>query len=350
MNPILRSRINLIAYILAWIVVSAIQTGIIIFYFHLDVTHAITDSLVFNTIFFLIALAIWYPVRYIPLSNRNIIYVVLNILALGILVIVVWMSTGFLIMKSLFSSDEAFMYSLLLSVPYRIISGILLFLILLMIYYLIVYSQNLKERIKNETDLKALVKEAELNMLKSQINPHFLFNSLNSVSSLTLHDPAGAREMIIKLSDFLRYSLKHTEKDKTHMKDEMENILRYLDIEKVRFGEKLQFSIECESTSESWLVPNMILQPLFENAVKHGVYESTEPVLIEMTCKVERGMLGIQITNNYDEESPARRGAGIGLKNIMERLRLVYGREDLMQYRKEDGRFIVKLYFPYHED
>jgi len=242
------------------------------------------------------------------------------------------------------------MQSFIMSVPYRITSGILLFVVMLMVYYLIVYSRNLKERVRNEANLQASVKEAELNMLKSQVNPHFLFNSLNSVSSMTLHDPAGAREMIIKLSEFLRYSLKHTEKDKNPMKDEIENIQRYLDIEKVRFGDKLQFSIECDKTAENWSVPNMILQPLFENAVKHGVYESTEPVRIEMKCKVERGMLCIQITNNYDKDSPGRKGAGIGLKNIRERLKLMYGREDLMNFLKEDGSFTVKLFIPYHED
>ena len=346
MNPILRNRINLLMYLLAWMLVSGIQAGILVFYIRLEALHAVTDSIVFNTLFFLIALVVWYPVRYIPLSNKNIFFVVLNLLALGILVIVVWMSAGFFIMKTIFSDDEAFMQSLLLSVPYRIISGILLFIVMLMVYYLIVYSRNLKERIQNEAGLKALVKEAELNLLKSQINPHFLFNSLNSVSSLTLHDPAGAREMIIKLSDFLRYSLKYTEKDKNPLKDEMENIRRYLDIEKVRFGEKLQFFIDCDKPSETWFVPNMILQPLFENAVKHGVYESTEPVTIDMKCRVEKGMLGIRITNNFDQDSPGRRGAGIGLKNIRERLRLIYGREDLMHFRKEDGSFTINLFFP----
>ena len=349
MNPIVKNWINLLIYILAWVLVSAIQAGILVFYFRLGFIHAVTDSLVFNTIFFLIALLIWYPVRYIPLGNRNMIYVALNLVALGTLVMLIWMSGGFFIMKLIFPQDEEFINSLILSIPYRIISGVLLFIVVLMVYYLVVYSRDLKERIRNEALLKTLVKEAELNMLKSQINPHFLFNSLNSVSSLTLNDPAAAREMIIKLSDFLRYSLKHNEKDKNPLRDEMENIRRYLDIEKVRFGDKLKFMIECESQTETWLVPNMLLQPLFENAVKHGVFESTEPVEIRMSCRVEKEMLGIRITNNFDKDSPGRRGAGIGLKNIRERLNILYGREDLINYRKEDGVFIVNLFIPCYE-
>ena len=336
-------------YILAWVLVSAIQAGILVYYFRLGLIHAVTDSLVFNTIFFLIALLIWYPVRYIPLSNRNMIFAGMNLFALGVLVILIWMSGGFFILTLIFPHDEDFIHSLTLSVPYRIISGVLLFIVMLMVYYLVVYARDRKERIRNEALLKTLVKEAELNMLKSQINPHFLFNSLNSVSSLTLNDPAAAREMIIKLSDFLRYSLKHNEKDRNPLRNEMENIRRYLDIEKVRFGDKLKFMIECENQAETWLVPNMLLQPLFENAVKHGVYESTEPVEIRMSCRVNKEMLGIRIANNFDKDSPGRHGAGIGLKNIRERLNILYGSEDLMNYSKEDGVFTVNLFIPYYE-
>ncbi|MFP4365760.1 MAG: sensor histidine kinase, partial [Bacteroidales bacterium] len=290
------------------------------------------------------------PLRYIPLSDRNRIIVFINFLALGILVVVVWMSSGYLIMRQLFRGDEALISSLVASVPYRVISGTLLYIMMLLVYFLAVYSRNLKERIQNEAKARTMVKEAELNMLRSQINPHFLFNSLNSVSALTLSNPKAAREMIVKLSEFLRYSLKLAEKEFNLLKDENENIRRYLDIEKVRFGNKMNFEIDCPDDCENYLVPNMILQPLFENALKHGVYESTDPIDIKMRCSVEDDMLAVSITNNYDSDNTPRPGAGIGMKNIRERLRLIYGREDLMLSRKEDGMFIVNLFIPYHED
>jgi two-component system, LytTR family, sensor kinase len=275
---------------------------------------------------------------------------VLNHLALGIVVIASWISSGFFLMKALMSGNEDIMERLILSVPYRIISGILLYMLILLVYYLIVYSNNLKEKIRNESRLQTLVREAELNMLKSQINPHFLFNSLNSVSSLTLKDPASAREMIIKLSDYLRYSLRHSETEKTLLKDEVDNIRRYLEIEKIRFGKRLNFTLNMDDNAIDWPVPNMILQPLFENAIKHGVYESTEPVTIEMKAETSLDKLHIEIRNNFDSESPLRKGAGIGLKNIRDRLLLLYDKEDLLMYQKEDKVFIVKLLIPNYEN
>ena len=347
MNPIFRKRINIYLYILAWLFISAIQASILVFYFRLDVNLAVTDSLVFNILFFLFGLLIWYPVRYIPLSNRKIYSVFLNHTALGILVISIWISTGFFILKLLFANNEPVIQSIILSVPYRIISGALLYVLLLMVYYLIIYSENLRERIRNEANLNALVREAELNMLKAQINPHFLFNSLNSLSFLVTQDPAGAREMIVRLSEFIRYSLKHKEKDRNPLREELENIIRYLDIEKVRFGDKLSFSIKNDEGLENWPLPNMILQPLFENAVKYGVYESAEPVAVEMEYYVKDLLLHIRIRNNYDTEGHGRWGAGIGLKNIGERLKLMYNRDDLISYKKADGFFTVDLRIPF---
>ncbi len=350
MHPILMNRTNLIIYTLAWIFVITVQAGVLVLYFGLEVRPAMADSIVFNTIFFLMGLLIWYPVRYIPLSDRNMITVLMNFFALGILVVVVWMSSGYLIMRQLFRGDEVLISSLVASVPYRVISGALLYIMMLLVYYLAVYSRNLKERIRNEAKAQTMLKEAELNMLRSQINPHFLFNSLNSASALTLSNPGAAREMIVKLSEFLRYSLRLAEKEFNILKDEIGNIRRYLDIENVRFGSKMSFEIDCPPECKNYPVPNMILQPLFENALKHGVYESTEPVVIKMKCRRENDMLVISITNDYDSESPPRPGTGIGMRNIRERLRLIYGREDLMLSRKEDGMFVVNLFIPYHDD
>jgi two-component system, LytTR family, sensor kinase len=346
MNPILKNRNYLFVYLLAWVVISSIQASILVLYFNMDLDIAVVDSIVFNSLFFAFGLVIWYPVRYIPLSKRNTYHILLNHVALGILVITTWISSGFFILKSLFNNDEDVIQSILVSMPYRTISGVLLFILLLLVYYLIVYSKNLKDKIRNEANLQTLVREAELNMLKSQINPHFLFNSLNSISSLTMRDPSLAREMIIRLSEYLRYSLRHSEIERISLRDEVENIRRYLGIEKIRFGKRLIFSINMDAETENWLVPAMILQPLFENAVKHGVYESTEPIHIEMRSEIDNHLLVIHISNNFDRESPGRAGAGIGLKNIKDRLRLIYDREDLLSCSKSDDLFIVKLHMP----
>ncbi len=194
--------------------------------------------------------------------------------------------------------------------------------------------------------MRTLVREAELNMLKTQINPHFLFNSLNSISLLINRDQNRAREMIIKLSDFLRYSLRFGEEEQIQLKDELENMDRYLDIEKIRFGNKLLYEKNVENIALNLPIPNMILLPLLENAVKHGVYESLDPVHIQLVVKKEGRILMIEVKNEYDPESISLKGAGIGLKNIKERLLLLYGRCDLINYSAENGVFKVNLIIP----
>ena len=203
---------------------------------------------------------------------------------------------------------------------------------------------------KVESRLREVLKETELNMLKSQINPHFLFNSLNSISSLTITNPDKARDMVIKLSDFLRYSVSHNATSFTTMEKEMANIRRYLEIEKVRFGDKLLFSFNFEGACRNHQIPVMLLQPLFENAIKHGVYESTEQVSIAMNCEYKEGYLEISIINDFDPQAHARKGTGIGLNNIRERLRLLYKNDKLIRTVVEGTRFSVFLSLPNTEN
>jgi LytS/YehU family sensor histidine kinase len=234
----------------------------------------------------------------------------------------------------------------MVSLPNKIISGVIFYIVIALAYYLFIYYVNLQEKVRVESRLRMVLKETELNMLKSQINPHFLFNSLNSISSLTITNPEKAREMVIKLSDFLRYSVSNNSSSFTTLGNEMANITRYLEIEKVRFGEKLIFSFRLEGDCKDHQVPVMILQPLFENAIKHGVYESTEQVSIEMGCEYKEGYLEISIVNDFDPNAHPRKGSGIGLNNIRERLRLLYKNDKLLRTVTDGKRFSVFLSLP----
>jgi LytS/YehU family sensor histidine kinase len=253
---------------------------------------------------------------------------------------------GYIILKVILESQEAYFTFLNDSFVARVATGILYYGVTLLIYHLFIYGKELEAKKLNEANLNLLVKESELNVLRSQLNPHFLFNSLNSISSLTISDPETARDMIIKLSEFLRYALKHGEREKTRFSEEIKNIELYLQIEKIRFGEKLVFEKEISEQCEEGLIPNMILQPLFENAVKHGVYESTQPITIHMSCEHSEEGMRINIRNNFDPGQVSRKGAGIGLKNVRNRLLLIYGKDDLMQSRKNDNEFNVQLIIP----
>ena len=228
----------------------------------------------------------------------------------------------------------------------RIVQGYLGYVIAVLFYYVLIFYQTNKENQEREESFKSLLRDAELKSLKSQINPHFLFNSLNSISSFTMFDPEKAQAMIIKLSDYLRFSLQFKPDDTIAFEKEIENIQRYLDIEKIRFGKRLAMTFDIAENCNSVLVPTMILQPLFENAIKYGVHENTGETRIEVKARKESNYITFSISNNFDPDSVASRGQGIGLSNIKERMNLQYGSSELVHIQNSDSNFTVTLLFP----
>lgn len=153
--------------------------------------------------------------------------------------------------------------------------------------------------------------------------------------------------MIIKLSEFLRYSLNQdSNQSMVSLKEELDHVKKYLEIEKVRFGEKLNFmEPNVDDTCIAWKVPVFILQPLIENAIKHGVYESTKPVdiSIQITCPLD---LIIRISNSFEPGGINKKGTGTGIKNIKSRLKLLYGNPDLLEVTKNQHTFVANLRIP----
>ena len=345
-NPLLEPKRNILIYAIAWIIIALVQAVFAIFLYKIDPLIGIIDSLVYNGLFALIAIALWFPIRYYNPDGKINFPTIFFYLILGVMILLTWFFISYFVLKLLFPEEVDYFHSLNESFPVRLIAGILFYLTALLFYHLIIYGRALQEKRLNETRLNLLVKESELNVLRSQMNPHFLFNSLNSISSLTLSDPAKARDMIIKLSDFLRYALKYGQKEKTTFEDELRNIELYLDIEKVRFGDKLIFEKKIGVKCLEAKVPNMILQPLVENAIKHGVYESTETVTLNLTCSEYKGGFEISLKNNYHPDQRSRTGSGLGLKNVSNRLRLIYNKDELMKVNRESDTFEVILHIP----
>ena len=239
---------------------------------------------------------------------------------------------------------ETFFYNTLL---WRFIVGWVLYAMVVSFYYLVTYYTESKDRAVKESELKNLITQAELKSLKFQINPHFIFNSLNSMSALTEIDPKKAKEMIIKLADFLRYILATNEQEKNKLSEELKNIRLYLEIEKIRFEDKFEYSEYIDDGCSNVEIPNMLLQPLFENVIKHAVYETFDRVHLRLKCSFDNGYLKLVLENNFDESTKSRKGAGVGLKNIHDRLNLIYHRTDLMEVKKEKGIFSITLFIPY---
>lgn len=329
-EPVLSKKNYLAAYLSAWVAIVAIHTALLFFLYDLSFRESLTDATVFNLYFAIAGYTLWFVIRYNLKGKPSGLDLIFQHLMVAGFFIVAWFFISYFTLTNIFSSKPAYLQFLKGSIPWRIITGLFYYIVFVLIYYVILYYEDVQERLKNENELKNLVKEAELDALKSQINPHFLFNSLNSVSSLTLSSPGKAQEMVIKLSDFLRFSLSSDRRSITTLENEFGNIKRYLDIEKVRFGKRLKFVSTIPEECMQTEVPSLILQPLIENAIKHGVYNSSEEVTIKLSCKTNNDFLFIEITNDYDPKAIRKKGEGIGLKNIRSRLKLIYQREDLL--------------------
>ncbi len=346
LNPLTKNRNYLVTFVVVWLVIFAIHTFIINYFYGIGSIVSLADSAIFNFIFALVGFNLWYVIRFNLRETPTVFDLIVNHLIVAIIIIALWITSSYFLLINIFDENASYIQFLNESLPWRVVTGLFYYLFFILFYYVILYYEDLQEKLKVESELHNLVKEAELNALKSQINPHFLFNSLNSISSLTMTRPEKAQEMVILLSDFLRYSLSHDKNEQASLEEEINNLKRYLAIEKIRFGNRLNFvsnvQVECLSTK----IPNMIMQPLLENAIKHGVYNSTEEVLVELNCRTEDGFVVVEVCNDYDPEAVKKKGQGIGLSNIRKRLQLIYQRQDLLEIQAEKMIFKASLKIP----
>lgn len=200
--------------------------------------------------------------------------------------------------------------------------------------------------IESSRRAELLAREAQLKALKAQINPHFLFNSLNSISALTSIDPARAREMCIGLADFLRASLRLGERDTVPFGEELALTNMYLSVERARFGKRLRLIRDIDPGCDACEVPALLIQPLVENAVKHGIAMMADGGEILISVHRERDLLRFSVSNPFDPEAPVQARNGIGLRNVRARLEARYGSAAKMQIDATDRNYQVTIALP----
>jgi two-component system LytT family sensor kinase len=344
-HPVKSNWISGLVYWAVPILLGLVQAAFNVYQGVLPVAVALADGLVFASLLGLFGLAIWYVVRYNNLEENPVIQVLTSHLVAAIVFTSLWILTSEMLVKSLLHNP---LYDAYIDgrISGKIFEGFLFYTLLSSIYYLYIYSQNNKQKRSRETELLDQLRNAQLSALKSQINPHFLFNSLNSIASLTITNPGKSHQMIIALSDFMRYSLKKNMDEMVTLETELQNIGLYLQIEKIRFGDKLTYSLEVDEICKKHFIPNFILQPIFENAIKYGVYETSESVEIKLKAARTETGLNIIVVNDFDPDSVPAGGNGVGLKNIRERLRIIYGSSQLLSADKEENVFRVSLEIP----
>lgn len=343
-HPFIHQPAQRLIYLILWLVIIGGQVGLVITSGGVEPVNAIADGLIYNLLLMFFSITPYYMINSVG-KNFSIKILITNILIPGLLLLIAWLFLSWQILLLLINDDSYQLFAFE-ALPYRFAVGMLIYTIITMVYLLLNSLRDLQVKNHRMNELNNLVRDAQINALKAQINPHFLFNSLNSIASLTIVAPGKAREMVVKLSEYMRYVIRRNERELMDLSEEMTNINRYLDIEMIRFGDRIEVINRVAPDCSNARIPNMVLQPIFENAVKHGVYESSDTVRIFTRCKLTTNELIMVIANNFDPEATPVKGKGIGLENIRRRLLLQYNRSDLLQYGKIGNLFTVVLTIP----
>ncbi len=318
-----------------------VQTFVLIWFGNAPKT-AFIDSAISNILLAAISYNAGNILRYYrPGKNRYLYIFIWDLAISGVWLIVInWILSSII-------TDTIYLALLSKSLPVRYFVAFLITGWFSMISWVIYSNEEQQQNEKRKAEAEKLTREAELFKLRKQLHPHFLFNSLNSISALTISRPEEARLMVQQLADFLRGTLKNEEELQVTLEEELRLLQLYLDIEKVRFGHRLDTLIEKDETCLSAKIPQLLLQPIVENAIKFGLYDTTEKVLIMIIAKKEDHLLSISVQNPFDPAtSSSQKGTGFGLRSISRRLYLLFGRNDLLETKAEGSLFITTVKIP----
>lgn len=329
-------------FIASWIFWAAVHAWVLNWYGYIPGV-AFADSIVSNGLLLLASWLIGNSFRYYLPSRDRYIYLI----ALTTIAAIAWLLLSRFVMQlmpDVVSNNESFWNQ---SVPVRMAVGFLLLGTNTLINVLWYTLQDQQEIEKRKTESAALTRETELLKLKEQLHPHFLFNSLNSINALIGTQPMQARTMIQQLADFLRGTIRKGENEWVALQEEINHLQLYLDIEKVRFGHRLQTAVYISEEAAQAKVPALLLQPAVENAIKFGLYDTTAPIEISIQAEVNNHTLTVIISNPYDAEvSTRQKGTGFGLRSIERRLFLLFGQPGLLSTSANDGIFITHISIP----
>lgn len=326
-----------------WLAWSAIQVTLLNTW-SLSWPVAITDAVLTNTLLAAICWLVSNNLQYYRPQKAKHIYILILCAALS----GIWIALIKLGMHQLYNDNAAYLTFLQASLPVRFLFALLATGCVALISELWYAQQEQKETEQRSVAANQLAKDAELYKLRQQLQPHFLFNSLNSISALVTTRPEQARKMIQQLSDFLRGTLRKEEHQWIPLKEEFQHLELYLEIEKVRFGHRLQTELVCDDKAASCRIPHMLLQPVVENAIKFGIYDTTGHVTIRMHASFHNQYLQVTVQNPFDPETTTpRAGTGFGLNSVQRRLYLLFARTDLLTTSVADAQFTTIIKIPH---
>jgi two-component system, LytTR family, sensor kinase len=333
-------KYSLLALATVLIVWSPVQAFLLNSIFGLDWELALLDGAATSFFIGLAALAIISTLSFYHPAIKYLPFLVLGLIGFSIAA-----SDGSEYLLTLIS-DGPFLYF----EKFYALRSVLASLVILFIFTITWFQtskKNTAEDDQRRASTEKIARDAELTNLRQQLQPHFLFNSLNSINALIGIQPEKARMMVQQLSDFLRGTIKKDDSQVIELNEEIKQLKLYLEIEKVRFGHRMSANIDYDNASLSAKLPPLLLQPVVENAIKFGLYDTVGDTEINIKAKMDNGMLVIEVENPYDQSTATpRQGTGFGLSSLQRRLYLLYGRNDLLNTQQVENIFITQLKIP----
>lgn len=353
MHPLLADYRKLLCYFLAWLAAGTLLGAMLAMAEAAPWRNALLFALPVCLAYGFFALSAYYLCRALPLARRDAYTVVLSYSGASLAAGCTWLALCYTwndLLGNLGADWAAITVSRRLLVA-LFAAGLVTYLLSLLVHDVLIAFESIWAAERREAEARALAREAELQVLRAQIDPHFLFNSLNSISALTSLDADAARAMTISLAEFFRHTLALSGRSSITFAEEMTLCEHFLAVEKIRFGERLRTAIHVDAAAQDALLPALSLQPLLENALKHGIRNLSEGGLISVTVRVTGDRLSIAMENPVDTAPTPASDNGVGLKNLRQRLQALYGeRAQLAWRRTEDQRFVVALSIPYERN
>lgn len=348
MHPFFKDRLRLALYLFAWLVVGLGLSALLWLVRGTPIPNGLALMEPLALLYAAICLSALWVARGLPLHTSSPIRLVGGWIMAAVQASAAWVVLGlpwaiWLGKIGVISSQRSEMIG---GAAAFLALGIPLYLGSLTVHYLMLAFEASREAERTVLSSQVSAREAEVRALRAQLNPHFLFNSLNSINSLIGSDPEGARRMCESLGDFLRRTLALGARDAVSLDEELSLLDRYFAIEHVRFGERLRVERRVEQGAESCLVPPLLLQPLVENAIKHGIAERVEGGTVKVTAALTDGSLRLTVENEVDEDAVRRPGEGVGLENVKQRLHALAARDTRLDTYRENGSFRVTLTLP----
>jgi two-component system, LytTR family, sensor histidine kinase AlgZ len=350
MHPILGHPRRLALYLVAWLALSELLFYLVTYRSGIGWLASATFFFPLALFYGFVCLSAWYSCRGMPVEETSFTGLLASHLLAAIVVSLFWVLTARALAHGLSSlpTFQGIAEWTAKDTPLFMAIGVLLYLLAVALFYVLLAQEASREAEQREAQARVLARDAELRALKAQVNPHFLFNSLHSISALTSSDPRRAREMCIALADFLRQTLGLGEKALIPLDEELSLIHSFLAVEKIRFGNRLQMEEQVDPSVLDCMVPPLILQPLVENAVAHGVANLTEGgwIRLQANYRPAETAVVISVENNFDPETPGRRRNGVGLANVRQRLDTRYGNNASFSVEKNETEFHVGMTLP----